>query len=199
MCPIRRGRRSRRLRSGRRSGRSVADHDVWQRTMRVLLPLVCAILFSGCVSIGTPVVKWPAGEPYVRIERWELAGGFGYACVVTGNTISVRTLNDFSKPSKVLFQRRQSFSEIRSVASAVQDSRMLDHLGAFRRAPPQEEVIVLSDGRLDRFSFREPNPTPVREASVEYHNYSDAAARRVFESVDRLLPAEYRFLKGPDR
>jgi hypothetical protein len=80
---------------------------------------------------------------------------------------------------------------------------MLDHLGEHRMAPPRDDVIQLSDGRLDRFSFCPPNPTPVREASVEYQNYSDDSAKLILETVDQFLPRQYRFIKkypkGPNK
>jgi len=76
---------------------------------------------------------------------------------------------------------------------------MLASLGEVRRSAPGDDAIVLSDGRLDRFSFRDGGREEVRAAAVQYLNYTDKAADLIFDAVDRLLPKKYRFGRSDEQ
>lgn len=170
--------------------------------MKFLVPTLFAVLgLAGCQHSPGLLQRWPESPTYLRVERWELAGGSGFACEVRGSSLTIHTLNDFGKPRKVLFQRSLSGTQRQRIVDAVVDGGLLEKLGRSVPPPPpapDREVIVLSDGELDRFCLREGKPADVQSMTVEYWNHSDASARRIFAELDRLVPEKFHFMGKPN-
>lgn len=163
-----------------------------------VLVLLATICLAGCVNKSAVSLRWPESQVYLCVERWSLAGGYGFACEISGRISTVHTLNDYSQPKKILFHRALSASQQKRIIEAVQEGGLLQKTGQSVRPPPPppgEEILVLHDGELDRFRLRKGKLTDVRTMTVEYWNYSDSSAQRLFVELDQLTPAKYHFIR----
>lgn len=153
--------------------------------------LLATICLAGCKNSRDVSQRWPESLVYLRVERWSLAAGYGFACELRGRILTVHTLNDYSQPEKILFHRALSEPQQKRILEAVRESGLLQKLGQSVRPPPPppgEEIVMLHDGELDRFRLREGALAEVRAMTVEYSNYSDSSARKVFAELDQLTP-----------
>jgi hypothetical protein len=148
-----------------------------------ILVLLATISLAGYNSSTDASHRWPESQVFLGVERWSLAAGYGFACELRGRILTIRTLNDYSQPGKTIFHRALSASQQQRIVDAIHEGGLLQKLGQSVRPPPPppgEEVVELSDGELDRFRLREGALAKIRSMTVEYWNYSDSSARRVF-------------------
>jgi hypothetical protein len=160
---------------------------VTRSATRSLLLFTC-LLLTGCrntpsTRASTPTRFNDPGNRIVTVERWDSGPGVAIAWAIYPDRVVVFERNDFADPEIVLAEKPVD-------ASAVEEIR-----AGIRRLPGDLTGKAFSkrdvwDGILFRISFA---PTgQLTRNRVEFENVYLPEMAKLFETMDRHLPAGYK-------